>query len=308
MAGGSRKGYRAGRLRSVLGRRPFLVFYSLALVISWSFWIPVVVSSQSLPPSWWFVFCLIAGAFGPTLSAILLTAMEGGPFAVRRLFGRLLRWRVDVCWYLAALLLPASLAFCAIALYVLFGGVAPQLYSPVPWYSLPAYFLAVLLFVGPLPEEIGWRSYALPILQAKRSALTASVILGLSWALWHLPLAWTGDAFWHGVPFPLFALAMIALAILFTWTYNGTGGSLPVVLLFHAAINFTLTLVPLQPTDSMPLWPSLIGVGLLWVVALAVVISEGPERLTRRPILNPPGPPRVPRGASPGTARLPRRT
>ena len=308
MAGGSRKGYGVGCLMPVLRRRPFLAFYSLALVISWSFWIPVVVSSEALLSSRWCVFYLIAGAFGPTLAAVVLTAMDGGPSAVRGLFGRLLRWRVHLRWYLAALLLPASLSFCAIALYVLLGGVAPQLYSPVPWYSLPAYFLVVLLFVGPLPEEIGWRSYALPILQARRSALTASVILGMSWALWHLPLVWTGETYWHGIPFPLFALAMVALAILFTWAYNGTGESLPIVLLFHAAINFTLTLVPLQPTTTMPLWPSLIGVGLLWVVALAVVVSEGPERLTRRPILDPPGPPYVPRGASPGTARPPRRT
>lgn len=117
-----------------LRRRPFLVFYSLALVISWSFWLPVVVFSRSFLPSWPFFFCLIAGAFGPTLSAILLTAMEGGPSAVRRLFGRLLRWRLNVRWYLAALLLPASLSFCAIAWYVVSGGVVPQLYSPVPWY------------------------------------------------------------------------------------------------------------------------------------------------------------------------------
>lgn len=284
MVGRLEKGCLTGRLVPALRRRPFLIFYSLALVISWSFWVPVVLSSGSLP-YWSSVFFLISGAFGPTLSAILLTAMDGGTSAVRRLFGRLLRWRVGVRWYLAALLLPAALSFCAIALYVLLGGVAPRLYSPVPWYSLPAYFLAILFFVGPLPEEMGWRSYALPILQAKRSALSASVILGLSWALWHLPLVWTGETYWHGIPFPLFTLAMVALAILFTWAYNGTGESLPIVLLFHAAINFTLTLVPVQPTDTMPLWLSLIGVGLLWAVALAVVMCEGSARLTRRPPL-----------------------
>lgn len=88
---------------------------------------------------------------------------------------------------------------------------------------------------------------------------------------------------WPGLPFPLFALAIVALTILFTWTYNGTEGSLLIVLLFHAAINFTLTLVPVQPTSTMPLRTCLIGVGLLWAAAIVVVIAEGPARLTRKP-------------------------
>jgi membrane protease YdiL (CAAX protease family) len=182
-----------------------------------------------------------------------------------------------------ALLSPAALCLSAVALHVLLGGAVPRLYSPVPWYLLPAYFLLVLLFVGPMTEEIGWRWYALPMLQAERSALSASLILGSSWALWHLPLAWTGETSWPGLPFPLFALAIVALAILFTWAYNGTGGSLLIVLLFHAAINFTLTLVPIQPTSTMPLRTCLIGVGLLWAAAIVVVIAEGPALLTRKP-------------------------
>ncbi len=93
---------------------------------------------------------------------------------------------------------------------------------------------------------------------------------------------WTGETSWLGLPFPLFALATIALTILFTWTYNGTEGSLLIVLLFHAAINFTLTLVPVQPTSTMPLRTCIIGVGLLWA-AIIVVLAEGPERLTRKP-------------------------
>jgi uncharacterized protein len=274
---------RVARLESFYERRPFLTFYSLTLAISWSFWIPVAVSHQALIPFWPSALFLIAGGFGPSLAAVLLTATEGGSTAIWRLFSRLLKWRVGIQWYLMVLLLPAAFCFSAVALHSLLGGVAPQLYSPVPWYLLPAYFLVVLLFVGPMPEEIGWRWYALPVLQAKRSALSANLILGSSWALWHLPLAWTGDLSWPGLPFPLFALAIVALAILFTWAYNGTGGSLLIVLLFHAAINFTLTLVPVQPTSTMPLRTCVIGVGLLWVAAIIVVIAEGPERLTRRP-------------------------
>ncbi len=283
MTAGTETRRRVARLESFYERRPFLTFYSLTLAISWSFWIPVAVSHQALIPFWPSTLFLIAGAFGPSLAAIVLTVMDGGKTAIWRLFRGLLKWRVGVRWYLVVLLLPAALCFSAVALHILLGGAAPRLYSPVPWYLLPAYFLVVLLFVGPMPEEIGWRWYALPILQANGNALWASLILGLSWALWHLPLAWTGDLSWPGLPFPLFALAIVALAILFTWAYNGTGGSLLIILLFHAAINFTLTLVPVQPTSTMPLRTCMIGVGLLWVAAIIVVIVEGPARLTRKP-------------------------
>lgn len=112
----------------------------------------------------------------------LLTAMNRDPPAVRDLFGGLLKWRVGVRWYVVPLPMPAALCFSAVALHVLLGGSAPQLYRPVPRYLLPAYFLVVLLFVGPVPKEIGWCRYALPMLQAKRSALSASLILGSSWA------------------------------------------------------------------------------------------------------------------------------
>ena len=158
------------RLGSVHERRPFLTFYSLALAISWSFWIPVAVSHQALVPFWPSTLFLVAGAFGPSISAIELTAKDGRMTAVRGLFGGLLKWRVGVRWYLLALLSPAVLCLSAVVLNVLLGGSAPRLYSPVPWYLLPAYFLLVLLFVGPMTEEIRWRRYALPRLQARRSA------------------------------------------------------------------------------------------------------------------------------------------
>jgi hypothetical protein len=159
---------------------------------------------------------LIFGSFGPSLSAVILAAMKSGGISVRG-FGGLPKWRLGVRWYLLALLLPAALCFSAVALHVFLGGSAPQLYSPVPWYPLPVYFLVVLLFVGPMTAEIDWRWYALPIFRLIGAPCQrARSSVGSSWALWHLPLAWTGETSWPGLPFPLFALAIIALTILFT--------------------------------------------------------------------------------------------
>lgn len=87
VAVGTETGSRMAQLALVYKRRPFLVFYSLTLAISWSFWIPVAFSYQALIPFWPSTLFLIAGAFGPSLSAIVLTAMDGGRTAVRGLFG-----------------------------------------------------------------------------------------------------------------------------------------------------------------------------------------------------------------------------
>lgn len=85
-------------------------------------------------------------------------------------------------------------------------------------------------------EELGWRGFALPRLQARMSALSASLILGLLWALWHLPLYLTAGHPLSEVFFGWFLLSILADAILFTWIFNNTRGSLLVVLLFHASI------------------------------------------------------------------------
>jgi uncharacterized protein len=129
MAVGTETGRRVARQGAVYKRRPFLTFYLLTLAISWSFWIPVAASHQALIPFWPSTLFLIAGAFGPSLAAIMLTAMDDGKTAVRVLFSGLLKWRVGVRWYLVVLLLPAVFCLSAVALHVLLGGVAPRLYK-----------------------------------------------------------------------------------------------------------------------------------------------------------------------------------
>jgi membrane protease YdiL (CAAX protease family) len=141
--------------------------------------------------------------------------------------------------------------------------------------------LAFSVFPGSaLGEEVGWRGYALPRLQAGRSALSASLILGVIWGLYHLPLYFTGQA---GRPlglFPVFVVSTIALSVILTWVYNGTGGSLMLVVLLHATFNLPLTLL-IAPLGDRVTVPFLLYIGLLVAAALAVVVWAGPQHLSR---------------------------
>ncbi|HEU6445817.1 MAG TPA: CPBP family intramembrane glutamic endopeptidase [Gaiellaceae bacterium] len=143
--------------------------------------------------------------------------------------------------------------------------------------------LLFLLFIFPGSaggEELGWRGFALPHLQAGRSALAASVVLGVAWGVWHLPLYLVGADL---RPIGLFApwvVLTVASSIVLTWMYNGTGGSLLIVVLFHAASNLGLT-VFLEPLDDQVAQPFLIYVGLMIVAASVVVAATGPVTLSR---------------------------
>jgi membrane protease YdiL (CAAX protease family) len=125
-------------------------------------------------------------------------------------------------------------------------------------------------------EEIGWRGYALPRLQAIQSALGASLILGLLWGLWHLPLYLTRGHPLSETFFGWYLLDIVADAILFTWVYNNTRGSLLLALLFHTSI--AVTGLFLTPAETTPL----LGIALKWAVVAIVVATAGPAYLSRK--------------------------
>jgi len=265
-------------IRGMLQRHSVLAFFVLSYAISWIIWLPLVVSPQSCRP------LLILGTFGPAISALLLTAINSGKVGLRGLLRRFMIWRVGTIWYIFSLFGGAAVTLAAIGLHVLLGGDSPALNDPAQLYLVVPVFLYVLFF-SVLGEEIGWRGYALQRLQAGWSALSASLIIGLAWGFWHLPLFWMKGNFHQEIPLGLFMLQSIALAILFTWVYNNTRGSLLIVHLVHAASNTTVGVLPLLPVDTggdlRPLW---FAVGLLWCVTLAVIIIFGPARLSRWPI------------------------
>src|SRR5207244_4355031 len=120
---------------------------------------------------------------------------EAGWGSVRALLGRATRWRVPVRWYALVLLGYGLVCLSAVGLTSLAGGFSPDLgklqHLPdgAPLSFLPVMFLLILVVGGPLGEEFGWRGYALPRLQAGHGALAASLLLGILWAGWHLPLS-----------------------------------------------------------------------------------------------------------------------
>jgi membrane protease YdiL (CAAX protease family) len=203
------------------------------------------------------------------------------------LLRRLLVWRVGIGWYVVALFGIAVLILLALMLYTLLGGM-PLLWPPLPFgpiLSVLLLFVVSLLING---EELGWRGYALPRLQGKYSALTASLILGVIWSLFHLPLFLTHGGGVGGnlasEPPLGFPLRTVADAVLVTWVFNNTQGSVLLVILFHAAVNTWTQVLPGIDTAHYPAgllyW---VFVGLICLATVIVVVVFGPARLSRKP-------------------------
>lgn len=219
-------------------RHSLVAYFILAYAISWAVQIPLALKAQGLSQAPIpFSIHYLAG-YGPMLSAVIVTWLTGGVSGLRELFRRILKWRVQPVWWLVAISPLALYVIVALVLRLMQGqwqdlGLLGQV-DFLPDLGLGALFLWLLTYgIG---EETGWRGYALPRLQKNRSALSATLILWVFWAVWHLP------AFFYVYDPKIiigFLLGLLAGAIVFTWLYNSTGGSIFMVALFHGVFNFT---------------------------------------------------------------------
>lgn len=196
------------------------IFFALALALSWAAFIPYMYDPENSIP--WFTF-------GPAAAAILTARLVSGTPEVRAVLAAVLRWKVNVIWYIVAIGFPFLAQYISAIMNPLFGSAAPDWHAiPSIAEILPAVAL-FLVFSGPLGEEIGWRGYALPLLLERYSALNASLILGSVWAVWHLPLILVGDFTSSGAFMPVIA------AIVFTWVFQNSAGSVVIAIILHAS-------------------------------------------------------------------------
>jgi uncharacterized protein len=256
---------------SLVRRHPLITFFVLAYALAWWIWILYAFNITFLGP----IFAL-----GPFLAAIIVTALTRGTAGLKALLSRMVRWRVGLSWYAAALLLPVAVYLFAVSLNILLGARASTAVQFGSWYLIFPLFAYSLLFPlsGAFGEELGWRGYALPRAQARFWALSAALIIGVVQTAWHLPLF---------VSLPSTSLVPLivgymGLGILATWVFNNTRGSVLMTMLLHASFNTSAGFF-----GAMFVGADLVRISWLlaagWcAAALVVVVVAGPKHLSRK--------------------------
>jgi membrane protease YdiL (CAAX protease family) len=245
------------RLRQVMRKHPLFCFFLLAYAGSWLISTPSLLSVWGVLQGDYTSVFILKPFVGPTLAALIMTGIIEGKAGLRRLRKRLRQRRADWRWYLCVLVgIPALLLLGIIVQPGTFANVHGL--TPVLFVSYPVYLFVVFFGVA-LPEEIGWRGFALPRLQPRYGPLWGTLLLGILWACWHLPYFLTPDhgggpgSSWATVltTFVLFLLFVLALAIIFTWVFNHTRGSIFFANVLHASID----------TPQLVWVPLFVGVG-----------------------------------------------
>lgn len=226
---------------SPLDRWPVASYVTITYAFSWLAW-----GASSLPDSQISSFVLvILGGFGPMIGALTMVHHHGEE-AIGSWLRSQLHFRGPVRWYAVAFVIPLIYPI-ALTAYLVATGV------PIESSVLPAripMFLASLGFVfllGGGQEEFGWRGYMLPRLLERWSAGRASLVLGVVWACWHLPLYVIPGQLYASKPFLSYLPLVVALTFVFTWLHDAANHRLPVVMLLHAGVNSTGALVPVRP-------------------------------------------------------------
>lgn len=255
--------------------KALVVYLIIAYALSWAIEIPLALQAQhvvtwNIPTATHYL-----ASFGPLVAALISTALASGRSGLRDIVIRMFRYRVSFVWWLAAL--SPLVAFFLLA--AAFSASQPDWIrlSPLgnvdflPPLGLGAMILWTLTFG--LGEETGWRGFALPRLQAGRSALLASVFLWVFWALWHLP------AFFYlydpRIALP-FLLGVLAGTITLTWLYNSASGSILIVAVWHGLFNYTTGCTECKAGVVSAVLSTLV---MVWAVLVVVIFR--PVNLSR---------------------------
>jgi hypothetical protein len=202
----------------------------------------------------------------PAVVALALTARDEGQAGVRALLARMAILPAQVRWYVFAAGFMAAVKLGVVLLYRTVTGAWPMV-GATPWYIMAV----ATVFSTPVQagEEVGWRGYALPRLARRFGLPAASLLLGVIWAAWHLPLFFIPGS--NSVEsFPMYVPAVTAISVVMAWLYWRTNGSLLLTMLMHAAINNSASIVRAPAQNPFAVTPSLIGaltVALLWIPA-----------------------------------------
>lgn len=258
------------------------MFAVLTYVVSWGAWFGAGALEPAAPTSasriaadqhsiaWWML--IYPGTFAPSLMATALTALEQGSAGVSALYSRLVKGDVKLRWYLFAFFYMLVVKLVVALAHRTTYGVWPP-FTDEPFYILVAATILSTVLLVQAGEELGWRGYMLPCLAARFGYAWSSIMVGVVWAAWHLPLFYIAGADKTGQSFPVWGLSVVAISVAITWLYANTGGSLLLTMLMHAAVNNMGSLVSSATPGATDVWtltgsPAImLTLLLLWVPA-----------------------------------------
>jgi membrane protease YdiL (CAAX protease family) len=256
-----------------------LKFFSLTYAASWTFFITAVALARVTASTDQGIaavrgLLVFIGTVSPALVALAIT-----PRGSRvKLLDPLLQWRVPVRWYVFALGYMAAIKLTVSVACRVTTGTWPLFREQPVWLVIPAILVSLPFQSG---EEIGWRGYALPRLAERLGMGLASLVVGLLWACWHLPLFYLAvpgnDE--YGQSFPVWAMGVTALSVAFAWLYMRTNGSVLLTMLMHSAVNNMPHFAPHGVVDAKNVF-SLHASPIAWLTTVLLWIT-GAYFLTR---------------------------
>jgi membrane protease YdiL (CAAX protease family) len=262
-------------------KHPIFFYFLIAFAFSWAY---EVIAYGFFHPQGSLVRLLVQAPItfvGPTLSAFIMTAFTQGKTGMRRLLRRYVLWRVGFQWYLLTLFGPPTLFL--LGYFIVPGGSAAfhAILAPAFLVRYLTNYIIYFIIGGPLGEEPGWRGFALPRLQWGYGPLVGSLILGVLWSLWHLPLmilvpGYNGSSTgFIGIliPFLEFLIEIVAMTVIITWVFNNVRGSLLLTMLLHGSLNTAGNTIPkLVPTLPQRSLVQPMEILLLVVSALLIIV------------------------------------
>ena len=266
-----------------------VAFVVLTFILSWLLWLAAAVTlgweiSPQSPRMAIGAPIYLLGVWAPAIVGVALTARAEGKPGVSALLRRMITAPVEGRLFFFALGYFVAIRFAAALLYRVSSGEWPA-------FTQELWFLMLLagVFLSPMQagEEVGWRGFLLPRLSARFGLPAASLIVGVIWAVWHLPFFFVAGADKSGQPFAPYALSVIGMSVAMAWLYWRTEGSLLMTMLLHSAINNMNPIVTPAMTSTgvfalrapFVTWAT---TALLWICALFFLLAMRGQRDVRR--------------------------
>jgi uncharacterized protein len=258
------------------------IYFAATFIWTWSLWGLAILTGSSMETGQGAALLLL-GVTGPMVVGIALVYLTRDKEGRRDYWNRITNFkRIAGKWYLVIFLfVPVLHLLSALLDCVLGGGGTTWGEAALGMVSNPLSLITTILFacIIPIIEELGWRGYVLDRLQERRSALVSSLILGVLWSLWHLPMFFIEGSYQAGLgigtlTFWIFFLSIVPLTFVITWIYNHTERSTLSAILFHSMVNFTGEMITLSKNADT------IYSSSWFVVAIAITVIWGAQTFT----------------------------